>query len=87
MPRGYDYIVGDVTISLARLIEKAHPKQILIGDFKDTSGEANTATDTLDFIQRIKRLIRKFHGVSLGNTPISDLQLSLTDSPKSSGPG
>jgi hypothetical protein len=30
---------------------------------------------------------RKFHGVSLGNTPISDLQLSLTDSPKSSGPG
>ena len=46
MPRGYDYIVGDVTISLARLIEKAHSKQILIGDFKDTSE------------MRIQRLIR-----------------------------
>jgi hypothetical protein len=87
MPRGYDYIVGDVTISLARLIEKAHPKQILIGDFKDTSGEAHTAADTLDFIEKIKRLIRKFHGVILGNTPVSDLKLSLTNSRKSSSQG
>ena len=45
MPRGYDYIVGDVTISLARLIEKARPKQVLIGEFKDTSGEAHAATE------------------------------------------
>ena len=85
MPRGYDYIVGDVTISLARLIEKAHPKQILIGEFKDASAEANTPTDTVEFIQRIQRLIRKFHGVSLGDTPISELNLSLTNSRKCSG--
>ena len=87
MPRGYDYIVGDVTISLARLIEKAHPKQILIGEFKDTSAEANTADGHGRVHSADKRLIRKFHGVSLGDTPISELNLSLTNSRKCSGQG
>jgi hypothetical protein len=87
MPRGYDYIVGDVTISLARLIEKARPKQVLIGAFEDTSGEAQAAKNTVEFIEKIKRLIRKFHGVSLGNTPISDLNLSLTGARQAVGQG
>jgi hypothetical protein len=87
MPRGYDYIVGDMTFSLARLIEKARPKQVLIGAFEDTSGEAHTAKNRVEFIEKIRRLIRKFHGVSLGNTPISDLNLSLTGAPKVAGQG
>ncbi len=33
-PTIYSYIVGDVTIELARMIERALPGQILVGDFK-----------------------------------------------------
>ncbi|MFP6749340.1 MAG: hypothetical protein VCD66_17295, partial [Alphaproteobacteria bacterium] len=32
-PSGHDYIVGDITISLARMLEKRLPRQFLMGDF------------------------------------------------------
>ena len=32
-PTVHDFIVGDVTIELARMIEAAAPDQILVGDF------------------------------------------------------
>ena len=33
-PTLYNYIVGDVTVDLARVIERAMPGQILVGDFR-----------------------------------------------------
>ena len=77
LPRGYDYIVGDVTISLARLIEKAPPKQILIGEFKAEWADEAGVIGTVEFIRRTQRLIGKFTGMNLGNAPISGFKLSL----------
>jgi hypothetical protein len=37
-PTVFSYIVGDVTIELARMIEKALPGQVMLGDFT-ASGE------------------------------------------------
>jgi EAL domain-containing protein (putative c-di-GMP-specific phosphodiesterase class I) len=49
-PRGHDYIVGDVTIALARMISKCLPGQILIGDFdRPTESDADPA-NPLDFV-------------------------------------
>ena len=49
-PTTHDFIVGDVTIELARMIDAALPGQILVGDFMadieiaDDTGELYCAT-------------------------------------------
>ncbi|MBT8094199.1 MAG: hypothetical protein KJP08_05255, partial [Gammaproteobacteria bacterium] len=45
-PTTHDFIVGDVTIELARMIDAALPGQILVGDFM-TDIESHTETGTL----------------------------------------
>ena len=60
-PTVYNYIVGEVTIELARMIDKAIPGQIMVGDFLvdmpylDT-GELTEFT-SIEFIERTQETV------------------------------
>jgi len=68
-PRGSNYIVGDVTIELARLMEKTDPDQILIGNFvrPTPAGEIFTPKDFAGIVNEKMRLLcgRKLFGSKL----------------------
>lgn len=52
-----EFIVGEVTISVARLISATRPHQILVGDFRRTDVSAQQAYGIETFLQRVaKRL-------------------------------
>jgi hypothetical protein len=54
-PTVFSYIVGDVTIELARMVDLAQPGQVFIGDFEvDTVADAESSTpqDTLEFLEQ-----------------------------------
>ncbi|MEI8395618.1 MAG: hypothetical protein WCF85_12830 [Rhodospirillaceae bacterium] len=78
-PRGYDYIVGDVTISLARLMTKIAPGQILIGDFERPVREGAAETiSTPAFIAQAEKYLRKLVGREFNGHPMTDIALGLT---------
>ncbi len=83
---GADYIVGDATITLARLLEKALPGQILIGEFaRPGGGEGATAVDTMTFIDRSQHLLDRFLGIELSGERVSDIRCYLTGPPAGDG--
>ena len=58
-PTIHDFIVGDVTIELARMIEAAMPESILVGDFlaeiypdSCSEEESQVNLDAVTFLQR-----------------------------------
>ena len=61
-PSMFSFIVGDVTIELARMLECAQPGQIFVGDFKSRlptslrEGAYEIDVDTARFIERVKKL-------------------------------
>jgi len=78
-PRGYDYIVGDVTISLARLIQKTAPGQIFIGEFERPIREGGPdMIATPGFVAQADKYFHKLVGREFNGFPISDVGLSLT---------
>ena len=81
-PRGYDYIVGDVTITLARLIGKTEAGQLLIGEFERPRTEGGSdSIATPVFVAQADKYFRKLVGREFNGVPISDLGLSLTTGP------
>ena len=81
-PRGYDYIVGDVTITLARLIQKTETGQLLIGDFARPRSDSGTETiGTPAFVSQTDKYFRKLIGREFNGVQISDLGLTLTAGP------
>ena len=81
-PRGYDYIVGDVTISLARLIQKTETGQLLIGDFERPRSDGGSETiATPAFVSQVDKYFRKLVGREFNGVLISDLGLNLTTGP------
>lgn len=76
---GYDYIVGDVNIELARLMEKAVPGQILIGDFtrpNDNEGEADLSPVT--FMANAQRMLDHLLGIELSGESVTSIRCYLT---------
>ncbi len=70
-PTTYSYIVGDVTIELARMIEQARPGQILIGDFEvpmiaPDTGE-KIALDAERFIKSVQPRLSSLNDLTLGD--------------------
>ncbi len=78
----YSYIVGDVTIELARLIEHARPGQIIVGDFQakiSTNNNHNvTFFDSIKFIKTIQPTLDKFRGVELSGDKIEHIKCYFT---------
>jgi class 3 adenylate cyclase len=67
-PETREYIVGDTTITLARLLENGTPGQLVIGDF---AGSA-------ELIGAGQRILDKLTGTELSGAIIGRLRLSLT---------
>ena len=74
-PTVFSYIVGDVTIELARIIEKAQPNQALVGEFttadSQSSGSDRFVRDSSDAASRLR-------GLPMMGDPLQRLQCWLS---------
>lgn len=80
-PTIHDFIVGDVTIGLARMIEAAMPGQILVGDFlaeicsdSCSDEESQVNLDTVTFLQRAQGNLAKLSGLVLSGEKVSAIK-------------
>jgi hypothetical protein len=76
--RESEYIVGDVTISLARLMAKTAPEQFMIGDFKranENTGEVLTAEK---FVALVAQRLAGVNGLSVLGNKLQRFSLYLT---------
>ena len=84
-PTMHDFIVGDVTIELARMIDAALPGQILVGDFMaDVSTEhidpvqTQANLDAVMFLQRAQGNLSKLSGLELSGERVTAIKCYLT---------
>jgi hypothetical protein len=82
-PTTYNFIVGDVTVELARMIERALPGQILVGDFRATmraSGpeSASTTLDSVAFVDMATRSVGQLAGIELSGERVDAIRCYLT---------
>jgi len=81
-PTSFSYLVGQVTIELARMIERAQPGQILVGKFNtlmhdETTGE-DVRIDSLDFVERTRAPLRSLNGLKLAGSEVDEIACYLT---------
>jgi len=88
-PTTFSYIVGDVTIELARMISCAKPGQILIGTFQvpmpDLEKGGTVKIDTVDFIERVQGRLSSLDGLVLSGDTIDSIKCYLTGGRASDG--
>jgi hypothetical protein len=83
-PTLYNYIVGDVTIALARIIERTRPGQILVGEFaaqmlaSATDALSHTIVDSMDFVERAARAVAQLAGIELSGDRVELIKCYLT---------
>jgi hypothetical protein len=81
-PTTFSYIVGHVTIELARILDQARPGQILLGDFSIPASDPQTGAlrsyGTLDFIERTEALLQQLEGLAVANDHIESIRCYLT---------
>jgi hypothetical protein len=73
-----DYIVGDLTIELARLIEHAEANQILIGDFIRHSDETGAPVEAPAFMEAVADSLAALAGIELDDLRIERIAAYLT---------
>lgn len=85
-PTLYNYIVGDVTVDLARVIERAMPGQILVGDFRaemptvETPGGESRIVESVDFVELAMRNVEQLEGLELSGERVDAIRCYLTGS-------
>lgn len=77
-PMGNDYIVGNVTIELARLIEEASPNQILIAAFSLSDDALRQDVDARQFLDLASETLRSLTSVEMAGKTISSIASYLT---------
>jgi hypothetical protein len=83
-PTLYNYIVGDVTVELARVIERALPGQILVGDFRaempadGTSVAEPRIVESTDFVELAMRNVERLAGIELSGERVDAIRCYLT---------
>ncbi|MBV8469341.1 MAG: hypothetical protein JOY60_05700 [Burkholderiaceae bacterium] len=79
-PTSFSYLVGQVTIELARMIDRALPGQILLGKFKTQmrDGETQVEVNSQDFVERTRAPLQKLNGLALGGSEIDEIACYLT---------
>ena len=84
-PTIHNFIVGDVTIELARMIEAAMPGQILVGEFvaqlpRHGHGEEDSQVnlDAVTFLQRAQGNLAKLSGLELSGEKVTAIKCYLT---------
>ena len=90
-PTLLNYIVGDVTVDLARVIERALPGQILVGDFRaemptfEVSGADSRIVETTDFADLAMRNVEQLAGIELSGERVDAIRCYLTGTKQPSG--
>jgi len=74
--------VGEVTITLARLLERAMPGQVLLGDFEanvmeETGGET-LRLGTIEFVERMRAAVSELSGIRLAGEAGREIRCYLT---------
>jgi hypothetical protein len=81
-PTSFSYLVGQVTIELARMIERALPGQILVGKFNTLMRDENDGEikrlASIDFVDRTRRPLHGLHGLRLAGAEIDEIACYLT---------
>jgi len=81
-PTSFSYLVGQVTIELARMIERAEPGQILVGKFNtmmhDETNSEDVRIDSLDFVERTRAPLRSLNGLKLAGSEVDEIACYLT---------
>lgn len=84
-PTIHNFIVGDVTIELARMIEAAQPGQILVGEFlADANGpftkvdESRANLDAITFLRRAQGNLATLSGLELSGEKVTAIKCYLT---------
>lgn len=84
-PTMHDFIVGEVTIELARMIDAAMPGQILVGDFsadltddQDNHVQTQANLDAVTFLQRAQGNLSKLSGMVFSGERITAIKCYLT---------
>jgi len=90
-PTLYNYIVGDVTVDLARVIERAMPGQILVGDFRaemptvDAAGTGSRIVESADFVELAMRNVEQLAGLELSGERVDAIRCYLTGTKLANG--
>jgi hypothetical protein len=90
-PSLYTQIVGEVTIDLARMIERAMPGQILVGDFEadlplsDESGSSSVHLNAVEFMDLAQDNLGRLSGLELSGEAIESIKCYLTGRARADG--
>src|SRR5262249_55913962 len=81
-PTTFSYIVGKVTVDLARMLESARPGQILLGDFVTQLDGTGTGLpiryDTLAFVENTAATLGQLCGLDISGGRIANIRCYLT---------
>lgn len=88
-PTAFGYIVGRVTIELARMIESALPNQIILGEFDvdllDQQTGATVRYNTLDFVDKTADALQQLKGLVITGDSIENFSCYVTGESLSNG--
>lgn len=91
-PSVFSYIVGDVTIELARMLDLAQANQLLIGEFhcelagpQSSTVKSITAVSAASFVSACNRELHALHGIPLSGKNINAMSCYLTEAIEGDG--
>jgi hypothetical protein len=91
-PTVFSYIVGDVTIELARMVDLAQADQVLMGDFsfetppREVGGSGQPTTLSAPaFVRNCNRELGSLSGIQLSGKSIRSMSAQLTEGDSPSG--
>ncbi len=79
-PTNFSYIVGQVTVDLSRMVERAVPGQILLGDFVSRIGgdAVQAGYGTLDFVENTAATLDELQGLDISGGRVEAIRCYLT---------
>ncbi len=73
-PRSFEYATGQVTISLARIVAKSLPGQILVGSFQRPADGSAKMLDSVLFLARAEKLLARLNRVEFGGHALKEIR-------------
>ncbi|MGI9329827.1 MAG: hypothetical protein ACR2QB_03850 [Gammaproteobacteria bacterium] len=90
-PTLYTDLVGEVTIDLARMVERAMPGQVLVGEFAGSLSTGPSAgldkdpIDSIEFVAQAQHSLEQLNGLELSGDAIESIKCYLTGEAQADG--
>lgn len=85
-PTLYTDLVGEVTIDLARMVERAMPGQVMVGEFADgPEGAEARRFDSMEFVEQAQQSLERLNGLELSGDAIESIKCYLTGEARADG--